>query len=340
MKFQNLKKTYRPLISIIIPIYNVEKYLPACLDSVINQTYNNTEIILINDGSKDNSSDIANKFVKQHDNIILINQKNKGQSVARNAGLEIAKGDWLVFVDSDDIISLKFVQTMLETNLRNNTKLCAARMTRNLNYLDKGKGKTNKVLEGSSYIDLLDKFYNSEYTPIGAWGKMYHRSLFDFIRYPIGIIYEDGVTYFEIMSNVNKISLIDTNLYYYRVVPSSTLHAAISQKNFDIFKKNRLIEEWMKSNYPYDINYAYKFNENYNNRTAIEALKGSIKGQQIAKEFLIELKNDNKKYSLLLNKYRLEYKNIYFYSIYLCILATQLYFRKTLKRIMTQKDNI
>lgn len=99
----------KPLVSIIVPIYNVEKYLSACMESIVNQTYSNIEIILVNDGSTDKSFEIANQFLNQCDNVILINQSNKGVSVARNKGLEIAKGEWIVFVDSDDIISLDFM---------------------------------------------------------------------------------------------------------------------------------------------------------------------------------------------------------------------------------------
>ena len=309
----------KPLVSIIVPIYNVEKYLSACMESIVNQTYSNIEIILVNDGSTDKSFEIANQFLNQCDNVILINQSNKGVSVARNKGLEIAKGEWIVFVDSDDIISLDFVKIMLRVNLNNNTKLCAARMTRNLKLLDKCKHKTIQIIEENKYIELVDKFYRSKYTAIGPWGKMYHKTLFDSTRYPVGIIYEDGVAFFEIMSKVNKISLIDINLYYYRIVSNSILHADISQKNFDVFKKNKLIESWIKTNYPNDINYAYNFNKNYNDRTAIEALRGTIKGKKMARSFLLHLKDDNKKYSLLLKKTDFFYSNLFIYSIYLCI---------------------
>lgn len=333
MYTSSIQKKDKPLVSIIVPIYNVEKYLSECIDSIVNQTYKNIEVILINDGSTDQSFEIANHFSKQYKNIVLINQTNKGLSAARNVGLEIAKGEWIVFVDSDDLISLDFVSVMLNANIENNTKLCAAQMTRDLKLLDSCNQNIVHVMEGDNYIELVDKFYKSKYTPIGAWGKMYHKTLFNSVRYPIGIIYEDGVTFFEIMSKVNKISLIDINLYYYRIVSNSILHAEISQKNFDILKKNQLIESWVKKNYPDDINYVYNFNKNYNDRTAIEALRETIKGKKIARSFLISLKEDNKKYSLLLKQSSFVYNNMFIYSIYLCAYSTRLFYRKFIRSL-------
>lgn len=102
-----------PLVSVIIPIYNTAKYLPACLNSIINQTHKNLEIILINDGSTDNSSKIIKEYTKKDKRIIVVNQKNLGQSSARNTGLKKAKGDYISFVDSDDLISIHFVEKLL-----------------------------------------------------------------------------------------------------------------------------------------------------------------------------------------------------------------------------------
>lgn len=115
-----------PLISIIIPIYNVEKYLDRCINSVINQTLTDIEIILINDGSTDKSLEICNKYAERDERIILINQNNLGASVARNKRLDIAKGYWIGFIDRDDYIEHNMYEILYDNAIKNNVDICAS----------------------------------------------------------------------------------------------------------------------------------------------------------------------------------------------------------------------
>ena len=114
---------YKKLVTVVVPIYNVERYLEKCLTSIILQTYKNLEVILVNDGSTDNSLNICKEFEKEDSRIRIISQENKGLSVARNVGIENAKGEYIAFVDSDDFISCKFIENLYNESIRNNSDI-------------------------------------------------------------------------------------------------------------------------------------------------------------------------------------------------------------------------
>ena len=124
-----MMETVSPLISIIIPVYKVEPYLRNCLDSIVNQTNRNLEIILVDDGSPDKSGDICDAYAAADERIIVIHQNNQGVSAARNAGLDIAKGDYILFVDSDDWIEQETCEAVLDLALKNNADLVCFRGT-------------------------------------------------------------------------------------------------------------------------------------------------------------------------------------------------------------------
>lgn len=174
------------LISVIIPIYNVEKYLKKCIDSIINQTYKNLEIILVDDGSPDNCGKICDEYAKKDQRIRVIHKKNGGLSDARNAGIDIAKGKYIAFVDSDDYVEKEYIEIMYKELKKNNVKIVQCGI--------------NKISDNEEIIDnygyLKDELINSQrimeekYTkyPISnvvAWNKLYDIDLFKNIRYPV-----------------------------------------------------------------------------------------------------------------------------------------------------------
>ena len=189
-----------PLISLIIPVYNVKDFLKECLNSVLNQTYQNLEIIIINDGSTDGSEQICKDYAKRDSRIILKHQKNSGLSAARNSGLELAKGKYVFFLDSDDFLAkdcLKYLVTLAESS-KSVISICPHYERRGANDLrDFNTTKlktTNLSVEQALKNMLLEKGFNLQITP-----KLYARELFEAspkVRFPIGELHEDvGTTY-------------------------------------------------------------------------------------------------------------------------------------------------
>jgi len=198
-----------PLISIIVPVYNVETYLPKCLDSIINQTYENLEIIIVNDGSTDNSPQICEKYAKQDSRIKLLHKKNGGLSSARNAGLDIANGEYLGFVDSDDYIEKNMYLEML-TYLKEysaNLVICSYFSDREIKY------PCEKFMLAN--VDFVFRLYLKDQVQAFAWNKLYSKDIFKDIRYTNGILFEDMDVFLPILKKAEKIILLNYKLYHY-----------------------------------------------------------------------------------------------------------------------------
>lgn len=238
-----------PLISIIIPIYNIEKYISYCLDSVISQTYKNLEIICINDGSRDNSGDIVNQFAKKDKRIILIQKSNGGLSEARNTGIERASGDFIFFLDGDDCISEKCIETLVDIALKNNSQIAISQFAtftetkyfENTNYSSEVITMTGCQLYKLSYIEK-----NLKVTLNTAWGKLYAKELFNSIRYPKGKINEDEYITYKLFLISTTTSLTYQPLYGYRQRPGSIMSTIKNDPKrlsdlIDVFEK-RIID--------------------------------------------------------------------------------------------------
>lgn len=211
------------LISIIIPVYNVEKYLKECLDSVTNQTYKNLEIILIDDGSTDSSGEICDEFIKKDNRIRVIHKQNGGLSSARNAGLDIMQGEYLAFVDSDDIIDESYIQTLFDMIQKYNTKISMIGFCKfkNIKELDEYKNQNSNskdfVLSSHDIFKLSFLPYNAFMTT--AWTNLYNKEIFKNLRFREGILFEDTDIYFEIIETYNSsksVAFCDKKLYFYR----------------------------------------------------------------------------------------------------------------------------
>ena len=203
----------RALISIIVPVYKVEKYIHKCVSSIINQTYSNIEIILVDDGSPDNCAKICDEYALKDKRIKVIHQKNMGLSEARNRGIEISKGEYIGFVDSDDYIEPTMFQDLYNAIIDNDAdiSICNFYVISNKRKVAKNNFKRrnfNKIeaLKGV----LLDKDIQSY-----AWNKLYKRELFENIKYPIGKKYEDIGTTFYLFEKSNKIAYIEKPEYNY-----------------------------------------------------------------------------------------------------------------------------
>ena len=211
----------KPLISIIVPIYNVQVYLRSCIESLLSQTYLNLEIILVDDGSTDDCLVICEEYAQKDNRIVVAHKKNGGLSDARNEGLKISKGEYIAFVDSDDLVSKYFVETLYSAVSSNSVKLaiCLVRCFFDEQKLIDEKSTTNfSVLDKKKTLQQFCSLNFNKSTPfISACSKMYHRSLFDSISFPTGKIYEDVYAGYRIIDQVDKVVTVSCSLYYYRM---------------------------------------------------------------------------------------------------------------------------
>lgn len=228
-------------VSIIIPVYNVEKYLEKCLDSVINQTYKQIEIIIINDGSNDATLDIIKKYSKENKKIKYISQKNSGQSIARNKGLSIATGDYIMFVDGDDYIDESMVEELIKPCLEDKEieiSFCDY-------YLDNEGEKIFDYVIKEKNIILKKAFVLSAPSPCL---KLFKREILENFKFPENIIYEDLASIPILLAKSNKIFYVRKHLYYYRQHSNSTTrNMKYNSKKMDIIKASQTLIDSFKA---------------------------------------------------------------------------------------------
>lgn len=223
-------------ISVIIPVYNAGKYLRLCLDSVINQTYKELEIIIVNDGSTDTSWEIISEYAARDTRIKAINQKNQGQSTARNNALKIATGDYYLFVDSDDYIVRDMIETLYKNliNYQADISVCAIRRSTE-------NAHKEMQLKSSEEIEVADAMqcvgyamdWNHFYT-YSPCNKLFRAELFENITFAVGRIYEDIYLNFELLTKAKKIVLNNSEKYIQIIKDTnSTTAAPFSRKHLD-----------------------------------------------------------------------------------------------------------
>ena len=221
------------LISVIIPIYNVEPYMQKCVDSVLSQTYKNIEIILVDDGSTDSCGEICDLYADKDKRITVIHKENGGLSDARNAGIERIKGKYVTFIDSDDWVEPNYVECLYRLISENNADVSVC----DFYYIDKDKRVYNSpAKDGNVFIwnreTALKMLLTSNKMVTSAWGKLYKSKYFKEggIRYPKGKLYEDIPVTYEILLEANKIIFGNYVLYYYFIRPQSISNMAFSSK--------------------------------------------------------------------------------------------------------------
>lgn len=239
------------LISVIVPVYNVEAYLPRCVDSILAQTYSNLEIILVDDGTKDASDIICDEYAKKDARVKVIHKENGGLSSARNAGIDIAKGEYLAFVDSDDWIEPEAYETMLALALESGVKLvCAGRYDVSSGSGEKKKGLCPPKQEVIPGEELVRRIFLWDNIDSAAWDKLYHCSLFREIRYPVGKIVEDVPVTYLIALDAGKACMCSKPVYNYFHRPGSITTAAVSAKTFHFSQHTEKIYPYIRERYP------------------------------------------------------------------------------------------
>ena len=229
------------MISVIVPVYNVEKYLEECLDSIQNQTYSDIEVILVNDGSLDNSKDICEKYCKEDNRFKLINQANQGQSVARNHGVAASTGEFIAFVDSDDIIRQDYLEVLIRY-MSEEVDIVESQFTvHKKEFFNENYKEINVIFEGDS--EEAVKAVPKHVLSVNPVTKLYRRSVVEAVPYLEGLIFEDIYSGVGMLKYIRRIIKSDYTGYYYRQHVTSTMHRTFTEKNLNVFTvSDKLIE--------------------------------------------------------------------------------------------------
>lgn len=286
-------------ISIIVPVFNVEKYLSKCIESLVKQTYKNIEILLINDGSQDNSLNICKEWEKKDDRIKVFSQRNQGLSEARNTGIKNAKGNYICFVDSDDLVLSDFIEILYYLIKKYGCEIAQ------VNFIEKTDDEIEKKINIEKQIfnekilssrDMIKGLTTNDHKKnVIVWNKIYKKELFENLSFKNGKIYEDEFFTWKVFMKCKKIAVSDKILYVYRIRKNSIMNLQrkkISIKNLDYLEALEERMETFKNIRDMElynltlINYCYRLILYYNKFDGKNSENKKIK---------IELKNKYKK---------------------------------------------
>ena len=221
------------MISVVVPVYNVETYLVECLDSIQNQTYTDFEVLLVNDGSTDGSQAICEHYCQTDKRFRLMNQTNQGQSVARNNGVTASTGEFIAFVDSDDIILSNYLETLMQ-HMGEDVDIVESQFTVHKKEFLAEKSQDTKILfEGNS--EEAVKVVPNHLLSVNPVTKLYRRAIVEAVPYLEELIFEDIYSGIGMLKYIRKIVKIDYVGYYYRQHATSTMHRTFTPKNLDVF---------------------------------------------------------------------------------------------------------
>lgn len=242
----------RYVVSVIVPIYNVEQYLTHCIKTILQQSYKNLEIILVDDGSPDNCGKMCDEFAEQDRRIKVIHKQNGGLSDARNAGIDVATGDYITFIDSDDYVMPDMIESLMNIIVKENTDIAQCKFVRSRNdFTDEQQHESSQSEKFTVYFDdrmsayLKDKKINTV-----AWGKIYKRSLFNGIKFPVGRLHEDVFTTYKLIHEAGSVAVTDYVGYVYRINENSITTSNFFPKKLDSVYGEIERAEFIKKNYP------------------------------------------------------------------------------------------
>lgn len=249
MIYDDQEKAYgsQDLVSIVVPVYNVEQYIRRCIESLIAQTYDNIEIILVDDGSQDASGAICDQYSAKEQRIVTVHKENGGLSDARNVGISHAKGSMITFVDSDDFVHPDYIRVLHHNMVENDTDISICRYTETQKSCVKEEGseKRNIYLREEGIEKLL-----YQYISTSVCAKLYKTELFQDIRFPYGKLYEDVITIFLVFIKAKRIVSSNSCLYYYYIRGNSIIHTEFTKKKLDYIENTKFVLEEIKKEYP------------------------------------------------------------------------------------------
>lgn len=311
-----------PLISIIVPVYKVEKYLHRCIDSILIQSFTDFELILVDDGSPDNCGNICDEYAEKDSRIVVIHKKNGGLSDARNSGIAMARGKYIGFVDGDD-----YIEKYMYESLYNNIKEADADMAIcGIYHCYDGveiKKQSQRIKKVCGQIEVIEEVLSGKHVGVGANTKLYKKFLFDDVRYPVGRIVEDAFVIVELLQNVQTVVIDTLPQYCYFHRKNSITMSAFSERCYDFidaYKKNLAI---INNTLEYkELREVAKYRYYWAYFTLLNQLAADCKANRKNFEYIkIEVENFIKEnyFSIIKNKYQSMGKRIAFTLIRLSI---------------------
>lgn len=281
-----------PLISVILPIYKVEKYLHRCVDSILSQTYENIEVILVDDGSPDNCPKICDDYAAKDVRVKVVHQKNGGVSAARNTGIRVASGEFVAFVDPDDYVSEDFLQFMYDLMSQYDADIvsCGA-----VDVYPSGKTAFHApdtdvhVMDSRQALERMcynDGFY------ITLWDKLYKKKLFDGVDFIEGKLYEDTGTTYKLVDRANRIVACCRVKYYYVISPnsSSITTSSFNKNKLDYVEMADQMAEYIINRYPDLAPAAQRKQLHACLSTLTQLVNSSVRDRQIEKQLMARIK--------------------------------------------------
>lgn len=248
-----------PLISVVVPVYKVEKYIHECANSILDQTYKNFELILVDDGSPDTCGEICDDYSRKDTRVRVIHKKNGGLSDARNAGIDIAKGEYITFIDSDDYVDSRYLEVLMKLCNQYEADIVQVGFTSDKAELAHPQ-QSKLIIKRFSPHDALRDMLRMRDVQVIAWAKLYRRVLFENIRYPVGRLNEDNLTTYKLLLSSKKCIVTSSKkLYFYRVNNCGIMNGDFSPKRYEVLSFEKEIRNYMGKQallFDSDISYA------------------------------------------------------------------------------------
>lgn len=241
-----------PEISVIVPVYNVEQYLPQCLDSIINQTFKDIEIICINDGSTDNSGKILEQYAQKDDRIKIIHQENQGLSVARNNGMAQAIGEYVSFIDSDDFIHPKFIETLYQAIIQNDCDIAGCDFQKVYN----NEIPVSRSKQSKKYVPALEVLLDKRnFIHFNVWNKLYKKEAIKNIKFVENLYFEDWVFNLCVFAQNTSFAWVNEKLYGYRISKNSIMRSQFNEKKLYSYVRGiEIVAEYFQTKHPHEWN--------------------------------------------------------------------------------------
>lgn len=248
-------------ISVIVPVYKVEGYLEKCVNSLLHQTYGDFEIILVDDGSPDRCPQMCDDYAAQYENITAIHQKNGGLSAARNTGIEWALKNsgstWITFVDSDDWVHRRYLELLLSSASQFGSDMVFGKFA----YVNARDCADEEITDCLDLRDVVDIYSDETFDPNSACGRLFRKSLWQDLRFPVGKLHEDRFTTYKLLFRQEKTAVVDAVLYYYYMNSDGIVHSQWNYRKLDnlqaaeeqiaFFAEHELWEAWKITQYQY-----------------------------------------------------------------------------------------
>lgn len=236
----------KDLISVIVPVYKVEPYLRSCIESVLNQTYENIELILVDDGSPDSCGEICDEYAAKDNRVVVIHQKNQGQSAARNHGLDISKGTLIGFLDSDDTIEKEFYQVLYSTMQTYHADITCAGI-KNI-YVNKEEAQSTDLVLEQTGREAMKNLLDEHYMRFEVWNKLYTKEVIGDVRFKSGQIHEEVHFLTEVLIKAKKVVYVDRALHNYLVERDGNTNTNFRENRMAVFEEFGYLEKRLEDN--------------------------------------------------------------------------------------------